>query len=151
MADKAITVADIRSYGQPISMQVGESGIAPGMYLYADSADGGKLKRALRNGTLAQAAALYCAMTYASDDDYVMVQDPNAPFEPGFTVVVGEIYVLGTVAGGIEAVSDLAGGAIGSGHFLTIIGIGSSYAEVSGTATYNKLDQVYKSSTAAHA
>lgn len=142
MADKAITVANVRAYGTPTPIQVGESGIAPGMYLYADAADGGKLKMAKRNSTVAIATALYCAMSYASDDEYVLVQALSRSYAPGFTVAVGEIYVLGTGFGGVEAVSDLAGGAIGSGHFLCIIGYGISTGLIY---------PIFKSSTAAHA
>lgn len=151
MADKVITVANIRPTGQAIRFVAGENGITPGSYLYADSADGGKLKLAKRNSTLAVASALYCSLSYADDEEPVYVQDPNSEFEPGFVVAAGEIYVLGTGFGGIEAVSDLAGGAIGSGHFLCVIGIGSTFDEATGTATVNKLVQIYQTAAAAHA
>lgn len=139
MADKTILGTGLRPTGQMIPITAGENGIEPGMYLYADT--DGKVKLAKRNSTLAIATALYCAMSYADLDDTVYIQDPNTAYDPGFVVTVGEIYVLGTGFGGIEAVSDLAGGAIGSGHFLCLIGIGSTEA---------LLDPVFKTATAAH-
>ncbi len=57
--------------------------------------------------------------------------------DPGFTVTVGEIYVLSGTPGGIAPVADLA-----SGDYVSIIGIGITASSLSLEPLYNSGVQV---------
>jgi len=127
MADKTVTPADVRGWGTPVKLTSGEAGIQPGHYLYADSADGNKLKRGKRTVGAAEAAVKYVALTYADDEDDVSVVGVGAEVEPGFAVTAGEVYVLGTGNGGIEAGSD---GLPTSGQYTNVIGVGQSNGRI---------------------
>ena len=120
MADKTVTITSVRGAGA--TKVAGEAGIAIGMVLYEAS---GKLLMAKRTTTLAVAGARYVALTYAGLNENITAQGPGSTYNPGFAVVVGEIYVVGTGFGGIEALSAISG-VIPTGHFLTIVGFGKT-------------------------
>lgn len=86
--------------------------------VYLDSGDG-QYKPADADAA-ATAAAIGIALTPGVDNDYGLIVTSGL-FNPGGTVVVGQVYVVSTNPGGIAPYSDLA-----SGDFVTILGIGAT-------------------------
>ena len=118
MADLTITATNlVAGVGAKISTgQAGES-LAAGDIVYADSTDGGNLKKCLHNGTAAQAAAVGIALAAAADDAaFSYITEGDLCF--GTILTIGEIYVVSATAGLIAVEADP-----GSADFMTIVGV----------------------------
>ena len=98
--------------------------ITAGQVVYKDTTDGNKYKLADAD-VLATAAARGISLNGAANNqpiDIIIDGDLN----PGGTVVVGEIYLVSTTAGGIAPEAD-----VGSGKYVSVLGIGTTTSNIS--------------------
>lgn len=118
MADVVVTAANVLpdSTTQTIDGILGYTANA-GESVYQDTADG-KFKAADANASAATATVKGVLLNGGANGQPCKVAIANS-FNPGFTVVIGTVYVQSANAGKIAPVSDLV-----SGWFTTIIGIG---------------------------
>ena len=126
MADVTQVPADVGNFGSDNAklrvVQVGESGIVAGDFLYIDSADSNKRKRS-NSGTAAEAAVVEMALSTADDDGYlpVLVLEDDLTVDVGASLTDGVDYVVSANDGHIAPKADW-----GTGVYMTILGAGNS-------------------------
>ncbi len=124
MPDIVVTAANVIR-GTNATIGSGDAGetITAGECVYKDTTDLNKYKRC-DNSAEASARIAGIALNGASDGQpisFVMAGDIN----PGGTVVVGEIYLVSTTAGGIAPEADVV-----STEFVSIIGVGTTTSNI---------------------
>lgn len=98
--------------------------ITAGQPLYADAADGDKLKPCDADASAAAANCVGIALHAAADEQPIAYTKAGL-INLGATLTVGEIYVLSGTAGGIAPKADLA-----AGDFVTILGVAISASQL---------------------
>jgi len=123
MADITITAANVAGTSNSVArlVQAGET-MTQGKACYLKSSDQ-KYWLADANAE-ATAEVIGVALTPAAADGYFYLQT-SGNLIAGGTVAVGQTYVLSETAGGIAVESD-----IGTGVYVTIIGIGISTTQI---------------------
>ena len=125
MGDQAVTAAEVLKTSTSIIEEgIGGATITAGMVLYKDSANSDVLKAADCDGTALTATVAGIAVNgggVGQPIKYIKAGD----YDPGFTVVVGAIYVMGGTAGVMQLASDLA-----QDDYVTLIGVGTSASSV---------------------
>ena len=119
MADVTQTAANFRinaSGSRKKEVQAGET-VTPGMPLY-ENADGKYYKSAATSATLAASKGV--CKDYGDADDYVDIVQ-QGELDMGGTLVLGEIYLVSSTAGGIMPSGDLT-----TGEFGHILGMASA-------------------------
>jgi hypothetical protein len=121
MADISVTAASVKIGSASTTAQLVQYGatVTQSQPVYSDATDSNKYKPADAEA-LASAAATGMALTPGASGDYGLIVTDGL-FNPGGTVVVGQVYVVSTNPGGIAPYGDL-----GSGDFVTILGVGST-------------------------
>lgn len=104
--------------------------VTAGQAVYLDPADS-EWKLAQADGTATEATCTGITACGGADGQPGRVYTSGS-IDPGFTVTVGETYVLGATAGGIYPIADLA-----ASDYVSIIGVG---------ITASQLDLVFKNS-----
>lgn len=125
MADLSVTAANVRKAvaqnglaGSSTELGVGGATGTAGQVVYRDSADSYQFK--LAQATSAAAANAYGIRLDGGADEQDAIVIRSGLYNPGGTVVVGQVYcVSANAAGAICPYGDLA-----SGNYVTIIGVG---------------------------
>ena len=119
MANLSITAANVDPGANAIK-GTGEAGatITAGQVVYLDPTNN-KVKPAINNSTT-PANVIGVALVGSSNNQPVIYQIIG-DIDLGATLTVGEIYVLGNVAGSISPEADN-----GSGEFVTILGVATA-------------------------
>lgn len=120
MADLTVTAASVlKTSGVSINGVAGET-LTAGQSVYASAP--GVYSRASKTSA-ALAAAIGIALNGGGASQPIEVQI-NGTINPGATVAVGKVYVVGTT-GGIMPVDDIAGT-----EYITILGIGITTSSI---------------------
>ena len=120
MVDVTVTAAEVLP-GTDTQYAHGVAGVAitGGQSVYLDSTTS-TYKLADADDTAATAAVVGIAMNTAAANARLTVATSGS-LDPGFTVTVGQVYVVSGTAGGIAPVADLA-----TSDIVSIIGVGAS-------------------------
>jgi hypothetical protein len=124
MAAVSVTAAEVLPISSVAIVQVDAllgATVTAGQAVYKDeSVTPNTWKLAQADGTAAEATCGGIAMGGGASGQTVKVATAGA-LDPGFTVTVGEIYVLGATAGSIYPEADLL-----ASDYVSIIGVGIS-------------------------
>lgn len=131
MADITVTAANVRKLTASGSLpgsstEIGTGGATgtAGQVVYRDSTDSHQFK--LAQATTQAAAAAYGIRLDGGADEQDAIVIRSGLYNPGGTVVVGQVYcVSAAAAGGIAPYGDLA-----TGNYVTIIGVGITAASI---------------------
>lgn len=124
MADVTVTAASVLWTGSKDTGLAGAT-ITRGQPLYMDATDGNRLKPADAD-VAATSAIVGIALNDAADEQPVEYGYGDGTLTVGGAgVVVGQIYVVSTTAGGIAPYSDLL-----SGDFVAFIGVGATTSTI---------------------
>lgn len=126
MTNIAITAANVvKSSNAKIASGTYGATVTAGQVVYADSADGGRLKLAdADSATAAARVPVGIALNSGSAGQPADIQTEGR-VTIGGTVVVGTIYVLSATAGGIAPAADLV-----TGDYVSVLGIGVSASQI---------------------
>ncbi len=124
MADLVITAADVNQVSGNEGRGIAGATITAGQSLYEDSTDSNKLK--LADADASATAACVGVALHAASSGQPIAYAKTGEVDIGATVAAGAIYVVSTTAGGVAPDSDL-----GTGDYVTIIGIGDSTTSTS--------------------
>ncbi|QGJ70613.1 Hypothetical protein PBC10988_23110 [Planctomycetales bacterium 10988] len=117
MADLAITPGDVVALeGATFGDGTAGEDVSAGEPVYLDTTDESKIKPAGAGGTELLASVAGIALNNAAAEQPVKYASAGE-IDLGVTLVVGEVYVLSSTAGGIAPYGDLS-----AGDFVTIIG-----------------------------
>jgi hypothetical protein len=118
MADVVVTAANVQKDATTrIAQGIFGATVTAGQTVYLDAADG-KWKLADANASAITAALVGVALNGGADGQPGFIAI-GGNFNPGFTAVVGTIYVLSATAGGIAPAADLL-----TGWRTAIVGVG---------------------------
>lgn len=125
MADVSKTPANLRVVSDVQGRRVlfGES-VSPGDTIYLKTSDR-KYYKAI-NTSLENSTCKGIAIGYGGADTYgYIVSEPGSVVNVGATLTQGTIYVVSSTAGGMAPEAD-----IGSGEYVTILGVGDSSGQL---------------------
>lgn len=121
MGNQSVTAANVlQSAAARLARVILGAAGARGQPVYLDPSDSNSAK--LCDADAEASAEIFGILLNTGDDGQladVVLEDPD--FNPGFTCVLGEIYVLSTTAGAICLKSDLA-----TGDYVTVVGVGNA-------------------------
>lgn len=131
MADLSVTAANVRKLvasgnlpGSSTEVGVGGATGTAGQVVYRDSSDLYQFKPA--QATSLAAANAYGIRINGGGDEQDAIVIRSGLYNPGGTVVVGQVYcVSASAAGGIAPYADLV-----TGNYVTIIGVGITASSI---------------------
>ena len=124
MADITVTAANVLKGSDAQTFEgVAGATITAGDVCYKDTGDANKYKLAI-NSAAASSNNIGLALCGAGDGQPLILQR-SGDLNPGGTVVVGEVYCVSPVAGGIAPDADVA-----SGDFRTVLGVGTTASNI---------------------
>jgi hypothetical protein len=125
MADVVVTATEVLADSGTITgdYTLGAA-VTAGQVVYADSSDGGAVKPADADASLAAATAVGIALNGGADAQPCKVAI-GGTLDPGFTVTVGTIYVVSDTAGGIMPAADLE-----TGDYVGVLGVGITASQL---------------------
>lgn len=121
MADLSITAANVApgANARKETVTAGAT-ITAGTPVYKDTADNDEYKASDADAA-GTADSDGIALTGSSDGQPLVIQKSGGSINLGATLVVGQVYVVSTTAGGIAPYADLL-----SGDYVTILGVATS-------------------------
>lgn len=121
MAAEVVTVASvIPGTGIQYEDHIAGATITAGQWVYLDTSDSSKAKLADANSSSATATVRGVAMHGALSGQPLRIA-VRGNINPGFTVGIGDFYILHGDAGGISLHTDLA-----TGYYPVLLGIGTT-------------------------
>jgi hypothetical protein len=125
MADITVTAASVVPGDGAVYLDgIFGATVTAGQLCYRDMADGAKFKLAQNDGTLAESQHAGVAINGGASGQPGRLQT-DGDFNPGGTVVVGELYLVSATAGAIAQEAD-----VGSGKYVSFVGIGITTSKI---------------------
>ena len=123
MADITVTAANVVLVSGSIQHVTAGAAITPGQPVYKDLDDGDDHKPC--DADASATAVIAGIALHASEDKQPLAIQTGGTINIGGTVVVGEVYCVSSVVGGVAPDVDVA-----SGEYRTIIGVGVTSANI---------------------